>query len=66
MKMKMKMKKMMVFNLLKNFFIFLKNKITNVKILLTIMFSSLIVLELAKFLNINLDYLYYFALTPAV
>jgi len=56
----------MVFNLLKNFFIFLKNKITNVKILLTIMFSSLIVLELAKFLNINLDYLYYFALTPAV
>ena len=62
----MKMKKMMVFNLLKNFFIFLKNKITNVKILLTIMFSSLIVLELAKFLNINLDYLYYFALTPAV
>ena len=64
--MKMKMKKMMVFNLLKNFFIFLKNKITNVKFLLTIMFSSLIVLELAKFFNIDLDYLYYFALTPAV
>lgn len=50
----------------KNFIIFLKNKITNVKFLLTIMFASLIILELGKFFNINLDYFYYFSLTPAV
>lgn len=52
-------------NLLKNFFIFLKNIITNVKFLLTLMLSSLIILELAKFFNIDLGYFYYFSLTPA-
>jgi hypothetical protein len=61
------MKNMMMFNLkFKNFFIFLKDKISNLKFLLTIMFSSLIILELGRFFNINLGYFYYFSLTPAV
>jgi len=62
----MKIKKMLVFNILKNFFIFLKNKIVDVKFLFTIMLSSLVILELSKFFNINLDYFYHFALTPAI
>jgi hypothetical protein len=52
-------------NFLKNFFIFLKNIITNVKFLLTLMLLSLIILELAKFFNIDLGYFYIFSLTPA-
>ena len=52
-------------NFLINFFIFLKNIITNVKFLLTLMLSSLVILELAKFFNKDLGYFYYFSLTPA-
>jgi len=44
----------------------LKNKIVDVKFLFTIMLSSLVILELSKFFNINLDYFYHFALTPAI
>jgi hypothetical protein len=66
MKIGIKMMMMMIFNLFKNFFIFMKNKTTDVKFLLTMLLTSLIVLELAKFFNINLDYFYYFALTPAI
>jgi hypothetical protein len=61
------LKKIMIMfkNFLKKIFIFLKNIITNVKFLLTLMLSSLIILELAKFFNIDLGYFYYFSLTPA-
>ena len=55
----------MIFILLIEIFSILKN-IFKVKFLLTIMFSSLIILVLAKFFNINLDFFFFFAVIPAI